>query len=107
MCLKRQSIKGAPPLEILLIAVVSQGTFNRHCQFMDEVESSVLRATRFLEKFAWDSAALFSAQPANVSNLRCQRYLNFATRALATFSGTNFDTSPFKDEISRTRDDEI
>ena len=71
MCLKQQSIKGAPPLEILLTAVVSQGTFNRHCQFMDEVESSVLRATRFLEKFGWDSVALFSAQSVNVSSLRC------------------------------------
>ena len=47
MCLKQQSIKEAPPLETLLIAVVSQGTFNRHCQFMDEVESNVLRAARF------------------------------------------------------------
>jgi hypothetical protein len=59
MCLKQQSIKGAPPLEILLIAVVSQGTFNRHCQFMDELESNVLRVTRFLEKFAWAAQLCF------------------------------------------------
>ena len=71
MCLKQQSIRGVQPLETLLIAVVSRGTSNRHCQFMDEVENNVLRATRFLEKFGWDSAALFSAQPANVSSFSC------------------------------------
>ena len=71
MCLKQQSIREVQPSEILLIAVVSQGTSNRHCQFMDEVESIVLRAIRFFEKFGWDSAVLFSAQPVNVSSFSC------------------------------------
>ena len=39
--------------------------------------------------------------PVNVANALA------AARALATLTGTNLDTSPSREDISRTRDDEI